>query len=146
MKTQKQVKSKKPTVYIIDLTTGDMTTAAKVTARFVRAPEEFRWDFCDSSEEYIYRMEEQGDYVVVKQNGYIMSNKVLTPKQYGELIKINIPANVSVAKFDEVITNKYNLWNYPLNEYKHIVENNLKVVVVKFQSGQYRFVEVKQHE
>jgi hypothetical protein len=143
MKTQKQVKSKKPTVYIIDLTTGDMTTAAKVTARFVRAPEEFRWDFCNSSKEYIYRMEEQGDYVVVKQNGYIMSNKILTPKQYGEIIKVNIPANVSLAKFDEVIADRYNLWNYPINEYKHVVENGLKVVVVRFSNGECRLVEIR---
>lgn len=137
---------KTPTVYIIDLTTGSLTTANKVKLKFIKLPDEIRWDFCNSSREYIFQMERSGQCVVVKNNGYIVSNKVITPKQYGETLKINIPSNITVAQFDEIVSDRYNLWNYPLSEYKHIVENNLKVVVVKFKSGECRFVEVKQYE
>lgn len=131
------------TVYVIDYLENKVRTKADIRKQFIKCPEELRWDFCNSADEYIYRMQEQGKMLVVSPNGYIVSNKIISPKQYGTLLKINIPSSVDIATFDKIVADKYNLWNYTLNEYKHIVENKLKVVVVKFHNGEYRFVEVR---
>ena len=58
-------------------------------------------------------------------------------------LKVFIPTNVSVAEFDEIVADNYNLWNFHLTDYSEIVENGLQVVVVKFKNGDYRFVEVR---
>ena len=54
-----------------------------------------------------------------------------------------IKSNIDLVQFDKIVSDKYGFWNYPLNEYKYIVENGLQVVVVKFElNGTYRFVQV----
>ena len=71
-----------------------------------------------------------------------MNEKFYTPSQYGELISLDIPDTIQLDEFDE-ITSKHCLWNYPLDEHSHIVENDLKVVVVRFNNGECRFVEIR---
>jgi hypothetical protein len=143
VKNSKQATKRRETVYILDFRANKIKTKTEIEKDFCRAPEEFRWDFCNSVDEYIFRMERAGEYVVVKNNGYIVSNKILTPKQYGDALNMRIPADITLAQFDEITDNKYGIWNYPLFEYKHIVENNLKVVLVRFKNGEHRFVEVR---
>lgn len=135
------MKKTEPTVYIIDYIEQKVRTRADIRKHFINGSEEFRWDYCNSVDEYIYRMQKQGKMLVIENNGTIMSNKILSPRQYGQLCKLKIAADISLCKFDE-LTSKINCWNYPLSEYMHVVENELKVVVVKFSDGTYRFVEV----
>lgn len=101
--------------------------------RFINSPEEIRWDFCNSFEEYIYQ--EKGIIV----NGYVFS-----PKEYADMILTNenFPEVMSSGTFDEIVSEAYNLWNYPLDETDEILENNLDVVLVKFTDG-IRLVEVR---
>lgn len=134
------------TIYVIERPFGCdslsfITTKAKIKRDFIKMPDEIRWDFCNFHEEWIYRREEEGFYTVIQDNGYIKSDKIFTPKQYGKLLGINIPANISLEEFDKTVADEYCLWNYPLTEYQHIVDNNLQVIVVKFNNGEYRFVE-----
>lgn len=130
------------TTYIIDVVNEEITTKGKIRKEFVRNDDDFRWWHGNSSENYIYELENDGKLIVIEENGHIMSDKIFTPKQYGKLVEISIPSDISLEKFDE-ITSEHNLWNYPLSEYSHIVENDLKVVVVKFNNYDYRFVEIK---
>ena len=130
------------TTYIINVVNEEITTKTKIKKEFVCDDDDFRWWYCNSSENYIYELENDGKLIVIEENGHIMSDKIYTPSQYGKLVGISIPSSVSLEKFDE-ITSEYCLWNYPLCEYSHIVENDLKVVVVKFDCDNYRFVEIK---
>ena len=134
------------TIYVIERPFGCdslsfITTKAKIKRDFIKMPDEIRWDFCNSHKEWIYCREEEGFYTVIQDNGYIRSDKVFTPKQYGNLLGIKIPADISLEEFDKTVADKYCLWNYPLAEYQHIVDNDLQTVVVKFDDDEYRFVE-----
>lgn len=130
-------------VYVIDIHNDKVTTANKIKLDFAKMPEEVRWDFCNNYEEYIYRMEQAGNCVVLRRNHTIMCDKIVTPKQYGDRLGIDMPNNITLELFDRVVADGYCLWNYPLCEYEYIVQNGLKVVLVKFASGEYRFVQVR---
>ena len=135
--------TRKPTVYVVDTTLCDIKTVNQIKKEFSREKKEIRDKFYNNYVKYIDYLEKTGRYVIVKRNGHIVSPKILTPKQYGTLIKVSISCDITLSEFDSVISDILGLWNYPLDEYQHIVENNLSVVVVKFKSGEYRFVEVR---
>lgn len=54
--------------------------------------------------------------------------------------------DVSLAELEEM---ELGLWNYPLTEIDHIIENDLKVVLVRFPEMyggyEYRFCEVQEN-
>ena len=68
--------------------------------------------------------------------------EVYTPSEYGTLIGAIIPDSITIDKFDEFVANNYGLWNYPLKEVSHILQNDLSVVLVCFEEGA-RLVEIK---
>lgn len=55
--------------------------------------------------------------------------------------------DVELEKFEEILKeNEVCLWNYPLTEIDHIIENNIDVVLVRFPEMyggyEYRFCEI----
>ena len=131
--------------YIINLQSGLVATESELSEVFYKQSKEFRLNYYNNHKEFIFQMEKAGKYIRIQRNGYIVSNKIFTPRQYGILMKLKvfIPTNVSVAEFDEIVADNYNLLNFHLTDYSEIVENGLQVVVVKFKNGDYRFVEVR---
>ena len=71
-----------------------------------------------------------------------IETEVYTPSEYGTLIGAIIPDSITIDKFDEFVANNYGLWNYPLKEVSHILQNDLSVVLVCFKEGA-RLVEIK---
>ncbi len=120
-----------------------VTNTEELTEDFIRFPEEIRWDFCNASVEYIHKGIESGNLIEIKSNGTIMSEHIYSPSEYGVLIGIKdyISDSISISKFDELIADKYNKWNYPLSEINYLKDNDAHVVIVCFPDG-YRFVEI----
>lgn len=73
----------------------------------------------------------------------ISRTKPLTPSKYAKIIGVteNISDNISIERFDSIITKKYGLWNYPINKQKHLEINEIYNVSVQFKEG-LRLVEV----
>ena len=132
--------------YFIELPKGKLVTKSALCSQFKRIPEELRWDYCDAIEEYIYCLQQDGALIDINESENIVENSPLTPKQYGKkFLNINIPNDIAIDKFDELVADNYGLWNYPLSEYSEILEAESKVVIVRFkQNGESvcRFVEV----
>ena len=53
-----------------------------------------------------------------------------------------IPAGISIEKFDMIVANKFNLWNYPADEEEIIIDNKSRTVQVQFNDGTIRLVEI----
>lgn len=115
---------------------------------FANMPEEIRWgEYAGAFEEYLYQGEQMGRVIILEKNKNIMSDKIYSPADYAREFGIeeNIRNDISLAEFEEIVGDctTHNLWNYPLTEYSEIVENDGKVVLVKFETDGYRFVEVE---
>ena len=59
--------------------------------------------------------------------------------------------DVTLGEFEEILEEReINLWNYPLTEIEHIIENEINVVLVRFPDEydgyDYRFCEVPEEE
>ena len=59
--------------------------------------------------------------------------------------------DVELEKFEEILEeNDVCLWNYPLTEIDHIIENNIDVVLVRFPEMyggyEYRFCEIPKED
>lgn len=59
--------------------------------------------------------------------------------------------NVTLEKFEKILKkNEVCLWNYPLEEIDHIIENNIDVVLVRFPKMyggyEYRFCEISKED
>jgi len=139
------------TTYYIYKNDSSIVTKGELKKGFIRFPEEIRWDYCNSSEEYIYQGIECGALIEIKKDNVFASDKILTPSQYARFTNIDsISDNTSVEEFDIAVADRYCKWNYPLSEYNLVKENCLdpntlkgtRVVVVKFKDGTYRLVEV----
>lgn len=131
----------KKNYYIIDVQEDTVTTRAKLEKLFNAQCEELRWDYCDCIDEYIAREQMNGNLIVLEDEPLIIKKTVLTPKQCGKLIGYDISDDISLAEFDEKMDDDC-FWNFPLSEFSEILENESKVVVVKFADGTYRFCEV----
>lgn len=142
VKNSKRATKRRETVYILDFHANKIKTKTEIEKDFCKAPEEFRWDFCNSVDEYIYRMELYGNMLTMQKNEYIEYGKILTPKQYGQLYKLDIPADITMQQFIKIV-NKCNCRTYPINEYNEIVQCRYNVVVVKFKDGIARFVDTR---
>lgn len=74
----------------------------------------------------------------------IRSDKCYDSDEYLEMTTGNLPAYK--PSLDEVEAMHLDYWNYPLTEIDHIIENELKVVLVRFPECyggyEYRFCEV----
>ena len=138
----KETKNKKH--YAIIVTDNKLTTIETLCRNFDKMPEEIRWDYCDCAEEYICRGEVEGELIVLDNEDSIVVKSPLTPNQYGrQFLGIKIPNDITIEEFDILVADKYNLWNYPLNEFNETIENDSNVVIVKFdKESTYRFVEV----
>ena len=58
---------------------------------------------------------------------------------------------VTIDEFEEILEeNEICLWNYPLTEIDHIIENNIDVVLVRFTDDydgyEYRFCEIPKED
>lgn len=92
------------------------------------------------------------------------SNEVLDIQEYLELIvnqmeenygEIDLPSYSEIETLEEFEnflqelyeTNDISIWNYPINEVKHIIENELSVVLVRFEElyggYEYRWCEIE---
>ena len=63
----------------------------------------------------------------------VKSEKIYSPQQYLEVItgKCYIVRDDDIATIEKILRHTgNNLWNYPMSEIDHIVENNLDVVLV----------------
>lgn len=131
---------------IVLITENAVIDTEELKNSFRNFPDEIYWgEYAGSFAEYLYRGEEMGQIVILEKNGYIVSNKVYSPAEYTKEFGIeeNIKDDISLAEFDEIVADGHNLWNHALSEYSEIVENDCEVVLVKFQTDGYRFVEVK---
>lgn len=78
----------------------------------------------------------------------IKDDTCLDSMEYVELVTGDEPVdNISLEELEEM---ELDLWNYPLTEIEHIIENNLNVVLVRFPEMyggyDYRFCEVPDEE
>lgn len=102
--------------------TKDMTVVSEKELHegFVRFPEEIRWDYCNSTEEYICQGIQSKNLVEIKN---------YSPSEYGESIGVNIDDDISVADFDDIIDGScYLVEECPCIE---------KGVIVKFADDTY---------
>lgn len=78
----------------------------------------------------------------------IKDDTCLESREYIELVTGYKP--VDEISLEELETMELDLWNYPLMEIEHIIENNLNVVLVRFPEMyggyDYRFCEVPDEE
>ena len=82
----------------------------------------------------------------------VKSNKLFDPQTYLELVTGKcyfLKSDVITFMEDIIYLNHLGLWNYPLSEIDHIVENNLNVVLVdcshyegEMYINEYRWFEV----
>lgn len=130
--------------HIINYIEGKVEAYSTIKTRFNHQESSFRFKFNNNVDNYISAMQQEGKMLVIQDNGVIKSPVVYSPKTYAKAKNIKeIKSNIDLVQFDKIVADKYGFWNYPLNEYKHIVENGLQVVVVKFElNGTYRFVQV----
>lgn len=79
-----------------------------------------------------------------RQDVGILSDKIFTPTEYMKIMgyKDQISDNISVEKFDKLVTDVYGLWNYCIEDESEIIENENKAIAVKFKDGTIRYVEV----
>ncbi len=76
----------------------------------------------------------------------LLQFRALTPSEYVRKyvdVSLKIDDNITIEKFDETIADGYNLWNYPIEEWKYTQENEIPVELVSFD-GEYRLAETKQ--
>ena len=67
----------------------------------------------------------------------------LRPSEFGRFTRIGgLSDEMSIAEFDTIVGDRYNLWNYPIDEYLYTQDNEYKIVAVKFNEG-YRLVQVE---
>lgn len=64
-----------------------------------------------------------------------------------QYIKYRPCGQISLKKFEKILEEyEVNLWNYPLTEIDHIIENNIDVILVRFPEFyggyEYRFCEI----
>ena len=73
-------------------------------------------------------------------------------KKYGDIELPNYSEIETLEEFEEFLQELYeinniSIWNFPINEVKHIIENELTVVLVRFQDiyggYEYRWCEIK---
>lgn len=78
-------------------------------------------------------------------NKGIIYNKIYSVNEYADKFtpKEKFPSNISIENFDEIVSDKYGFWNYPLSETDEIIENSLNTVLVEFSSGEFRLVEIE---
>lgn len=127
--------------------TKENTVASEDELRngFNNFPWEIKSDFCDAFDEYIYQGVESGNLIEVKKGDVIASEQIFSPSIYASRftpgLRPKIEDDITMAEFDERVADGRGLWNYLLESYNEIKENEYKVVIVKFNEG-YRFVEI----
>ena len=134
--------------YFIDKT-FDVWTYTEIKKNFTKLSDEIRWDFCNSTEEYIARMIQAGELKEIQEDKIIGSNRLFTPLQYAKLKGIKeISSNTNAAEFDKILR-KHGLFSSILRNYvltvNYCLNNNKRVVIVKFQSYDkviYRYAEI----
>lgn len=132
------------TVHIIDYIKGKVRTHSQIEQEFKKYNREIKQMYNNDVNTYICNMCNQNKMLIVENNGYLVSDRIFSPSSYAKLINIRDIKNnnITLEEFDKIVADKYDLWNYPLTEYLHIVENRYRVVLVKFSNGEFRFVEV----
>ena len=74
----------------------------------------------------------------------IISDYCYDSSDYVEMITGNLP--IENPTLNELENMQIDKWNYPLTEINHIIENDLKVVLVRFPEiyggYEYRFCEI----
>ena len=78
----------------------------------------------------------------------VFSNEVLDVQDYVEEVTGSRPDYTSLEEMEEDFENNdICLWNYPINEVEHIIENELKVCLVRFKTlyggYEYRWCELE---
>lgn len=134
--------------YFIDKT-FDVWTYTDIKKNFIKMPEEIRWDFCNSAEEYIARMIQAGELKEIQEDNIIGSNKLFTPLQYAKVKGIKeINSTTTASEFDKVLR-KHGLFSSILRNYvltaNYCLSHKKKVVIVRFQSYDkviYRYAEI----
>lgn len=102
-----------------------------------------REDFVnDLSNEIRAQFESFEDYVHYR-SGIIVPEHVFTPTEYCNMVIPDkmISDDITIEEFDKILTDEYNMRNYPLSETSEIIEKGLDVVIVKFNEG-LRLVEI----
>ena len=124
-------------------------TYTDIKKNFIKMPEEIRWDFCNSAEEYIARMIAANELKEIKEDNIIGSSTLFTPSRYAKLKNIScISSNTSAAEFDEILKRR-GLFSSILRNYvltaNYCLSHKKKVVIVRFQSYDrviYRYAEI----
>lgn len=112
---------------------------------FNKMPWEIKLDFFDTFDEYIYQGCESGNLIEIKKGDVLASEQIFSPSIYASRftpgLRPKIEDDITMEEFDKRVADGRGLWNYLLESYDEIKENEHKVVIVKFNEG-YRFVEI----
>lgn len=98
-------------------------------------------NFCTNNENH-----SQNDFKNHLSNSGSIIIKTMSPSEYAAAFNITEPIsdNISIERFDEIVADNYNAWNYPLDEYDDAVENSDNgIVIVTFNQGE-RIVQLPQ--